>query len=287
MCKLRILRIIFIILSIIINTGVSGKDQESCQNGQSQYIDQQLKHRNDAKDKFFERLEKKFLHELYPFEISLVQYPSIPLKPAHTSSLGEDLYIATAILEVNTRRNSPLASCAQFHGAGTDTTMINTYVTGITFFEVLQRVVRGELFDKDPAFLCKRHGEQRNINDTDNVDAEDLICPVQNCDEPLHPIQRKKYPEWEPLNEKWTKRDNPDNSYSVTDAVNMLRENLIINHIKGTYLISVQYQSKKAIEAASIANMVAEVYIQFRIEKIMSEYSEALELSKSFVGTRE
>jgi capsular exopolysaccharide synthesis family protein len=121
---------------------------------------------------------------------------------------------------------------------------------------VLDRVVRGDV--QKTVYACPLHK-------TPELDAptEDNRCTWETCDEMLVKKKIDKYPEWEPLNEKWAKRDKRDRPYTTQETLLALSNSLAVEVRRGTTLIDVAYVSRDRNEAADVANMLCDVYLQY------------------------
>jgi capsular exopolysaccharide synthesis family protein len=139
---------------------------------------------------------------------------------------------------------------------------------------VLDRVIEGNVMRT--VYVCPIHRDTLLETPTN-----DGICPVEGCEESLVRREIRKYPDWEPLNQKWAKRDRLDRTYMLQETQRMLLGGLRIQPRVGTKLIDVRYNSRNKNEAAEIANMLCEVYLQY------TNYENSRRLTKALNGLRE
>jgi len=209
-------------------------------------------------------------------EVIIATLIIIVLTTAVISMIQKDQYQATAVLEVSTKKRSVDIFGPQMRSTGVDPSQLNTYLKGLMFADVLRSVVRGEIYKGETLYYCPVCKEYMTKDDLRRLEVKGMICPTAFCSETLKTYNQKKYPTWEPLNEKWTKRDKPEEKYTEEMAIMMLRKNLKVRLERGAYHIRVSYRSENAQEASQIATMVAEAYVQFRKNEEDAKFNEAM-----------
>ena len=198
----------------------------------------------------------------------------IVLVTAAFTLIQKPQYIATATLEVSTKEQAVDLFTTTARTLAVDPQKIATHLSGILHENVLKRVVLGDIWESGKTYHCQVHGNYSE--DEIRKAGTGLICPSPLCNEKLNIDKKKKYGDWIPLDKKWSARDRED--YSELEAAYLLSKKLKVSPGRGTYLIHVSYQSESAKEAAQIATMAAEAYVQLRNDQQEEKLDQAMDI---------
>jgi polysaccharide biosynthesis transport protein len=135
-----------------------------------------------------------------------------------------------------------------------------THYALMTSPRVLDRVIAGKV--TRTIYKCSKHP-----NVMLEVPTTNGLCPEKDCGLSLSMEEEPKYKDWESLDVKWAKRDKLDRNYTPQETQIMLLKNFSIETRRGTKLIDVHFTSADRHEAADVANMLCEVYLQYTDEE--------------------
>jgi succinoglycan biosynthesis transport protein ExoP len=185
-------------------------------------------------------------------------------------------YTATAQIRIDT----PASSVNPFLGPGAeiyaprvlDEAEYNTHQRQITSDRVLQRVIEGKLTEGE--WVCDTCGREYTEEEIEKLDS--LNCITHGCDGRIRRVNSEKYPDWVPLNVKWARFDNEPKPYDTSYAIFLLRKRVRVRPERGTRLISISYTSPDQNEVAQVADMLAQVYLQFQEDQSKTKVRRAL-----------
>jgi succinoglycan biosynthesis transport protein ExoP len=155
---------------------------------------------------------------------------------------------------------------------GLDEAEFNTHLRQISSSPVLQRVIEGKV--TRTVWRCDLCG--REYSRSEVLGSQLVQCTREGCGGHLRRHQEPKYPEWVNLREKWAEDDHAPEPYSLQVAISMLRGRISVNAERRTRLINISYTSPDKTEVAMVANLIAEVYMQYQEEQGKERVDDAL-----------
>jgi len=232
-------------------------------------------------DNGFERAQEQRLHFLDYWRVIQKRKEAIiatviilVLGTALFSLTQPKQYTATATLEISPKEYAVELFQPQARSTIVDPQQISTVISEVTLPNVLKSVMKGDIWTDKKSYLCPVHGVL--TLDEVRLAGTGRICPHELCNEKLEYRKEKKYPEWQPLDKKWTARYK--RAYTEQEVIYELSKKVKARPVRGTYLVNINFQSEYPKEAAQIATMVAEAYVQFRNEKKREKLDQAMNI---------
>lgn len=188
------------------------------------------------------------------------------------SLLLPSTYTATATIKVETSREEfDIRDINAGRADILDPQDLQTHYVQMQSPIVLQKVIKGDI--NKTVYVCPRpdHNDSKLEEPTING-----LCPKDGCNESLIREEIRRFPNWEPLDIKWSKRDKLDRTYTLQEAQQILLANLRVELRSGTKLIDVSYTSKDRNESSEIANMVCNVYVKHTQEDNREKLADVL-----------
>jgi polysaccharide biosynthesis transport protein len=190
------------------------------------------------------------------------------------SLMQEKQYIAKATLQLSPQKKAVDPFQTQMTPVMVDPQQISTVISQITLPNVLERVIKGDIWTDAKKYRCRVHGDLEL--DEVRIAGTGTICPKPLCNEKLTVKRVKEYPDWQPLTKKWSARYKKE--YNEVELIYALARKIKARPVRGTYLIEISFQSEFPKEAAQIATMVAKAYVQFRNEKQEDKLEQAMDI---------